>query len=197
MSFLFNNMARQEEITSPRDERILELFKENKLEGFNLIYSKYGDPLFSVCSRYSNDREEAEDFFHDAMLKIFDKIGGFKPNSEGGLFWWMKRLTVNMILDKRKYQRRHKNISIDEVEGELEEPTAERIPDVPIAAIREMVASLPTYKKLVFNMFYIDDYSHKEIGEMLGITENTSSSILSKARRDLGIMIKDYLKKNT
>ena len=60
-----------------------------------------------------------------------------------------------------------------------------------------MVASLPTYKKLVFNMFYIDDYSHKEIGEMLGITENTSSSILSKARRDLGIMIKDYLKKNT
>ena len=95
-------MARQEEITSPRDERILELFKENKLEGFNLIYSKYGDPLFSVCSRYSNDREEAEDFFHDAMLKIFDKIGGFKPNSEGGLFWWMKRLTVNMILDKRK-----------------------------------------------------------------------------------------------
>ncbi len=197
MSFLFNNMARQEEITSPRDERILELFKENKLEGFNLIYSKYGDPLFSVCSRYSNDREEAEDFFHDAMLKIFDKIGGFKPNSEGGLFWWMKRLTVNMILDKRKYQRRHKNISIDEVEGELAEPTAERIPDVPIAAIREMVASLPTYKKLVFNMFYIDDYSHKEIGEMLGITENTSSSILSKARRDLGIMIKDYLKKNT
>ena len=190
-------MARQEEITSPRDERILELFKENKLEGFNLIYSKYGDSLFSVCSRYSNDREEAEDFFHDAMLKIFDKIGGFKPNSEGGLFWWMKRLTVNMILDKRKYQRRHKNISIDEVEGELEEPTAERIPDVPIAAIREMVASLPTYKKLVFNMFYIDDYSHKEIGEMLGITENTSSSILSKARRDLGIMIKDYLKKNT
>ena len=197
MSFLFNNMARQEEITSPRDERILELFKENKLEGFNLIYSKYGDPLFSVCSRYSNDREEAEDFFHDAMLKIFDKIGGFKPNSEGGLFWWMKRLTVNMILDKRKYQRRHKNISIDEVEGELAEPTAERIPDVPIAAIREMVASLPTYKKLVFNMFYIDNYSHKEIGEMLGITENTSSSILSKARRDLGIMIKDYLKKNT
>ena len=197
MSFLFNNMARQEEITSPRDERILELFKENKLEGFNLIYSKYGDPLFSVCSRYSNDREEAEDFFHDAMLKIFDKIGGFKPNSEGGLFWWMKRLTVNMILDKRKYQRRHKNISIDEVEGELAEPTAERIHDVPIAAIREMVASLPTYKKLVFNMFYIDDYSHKEIGEMLGITENTSSSILSKARRDLGIMIKDYLKKNT
>ena len=197
MSFLFNNMARQEEITSPRDERILELFKENKLEGFNLIYSKYGDPLFSVCSRYSNDREEAEDFFHDAMLKIFDKIGGFKPNSEGGLFWWMKRLTVNMILDKRKYQRRHKKISIDEVEGELAEPTAERIPDVPIAAIREMVASLPTYKKLVFNMFYIDDYSHKEIGEMLGITENTSSSILSKARRDLGIMIKDYLKKNT
>ena len=145
-------MARQEEITSPRDERILELFKENKLEGFNLIYSKYGDPLFSVCSRYSNDREEAEDFFHDAMLKIFDKIGGFKPNSEGGLFWWMKRLTVNMILDKRKYQRRHKNISIDEVEGELAEPTAERIPDVPIAAIREMVASLPTYKKLVFNI---------------------------------------------
>ena len=197
MSFLFNNMARQEEITSPRDERILELFKENKLEGFNLIYSKYGDPLFSVCSRYSNDREEAEDFFHDAMLKIFDKIGGFKPNSEGGLFWWMKRLTVNMILDKRKYQRRHKNISIDEVERELAEPTSERIPDVPIAAIREMVASLPTYKKLVFNMFYIDDYSHKEIGEMLGITENTSSSILSKARRDLGIMIKDYLKKNT
>ena len=175
------------------DEKILEEFQRNKKEGFRLMYEKYADRLLSVCRRYSVDGGDAMDYLHEAMLKIYDKMDYFHLDGEGSLIRWMTRVAVNMILDTKKLEKRKNLAGLTENDSQEPEPSIDQIMELSFDMIDSMLSHLSPIKRTVFNLFYMEEYSHKEIAELLRITENGSSSILSKARKELAAMILDYL----
>ncbi|MBU2916150.1 MULTISPECIES: RNA polymerase sigma factor [Reichenbachiella] len=147
------------------------------------LYDKYMDQMYRISLRYLANEAEAEDAVTEGFLKIFSKVGSFEYRGKGSLTGWMKRIIVNeslMVLRKRKHllvdihETDHKLRSIDGVESNLQEED-----------IINEIKKLPKGYRTVFNLYAIEGFSHREIGEKLGISENTSKSQLSKARASL------------
>ena len=163
------------------------------------LYARYAAGLYALCLRYIENREDARDLMHDAMIKAMDNFRSFRYAGEGSIWAWMSRITVNMAVDRLKENSRFRHIPFDEVSGaEVEnalEPDAESVRAVPDNVLDEMIAGLPPVKRTVFNMYCIDGFSHKDIAKALGISERGSTSILAKARTSLKKALTDYLNK--
>ena len=163
------------------------------------LYARYAAGLYALCLRYIENREDARDLMHDAMIKAMDNFRSFRYVGEGSIWAWMSRITVNMAVDRLKENSRFRHIPFDEVSGaEVEnalEPDAESVRAVPDDVLDEMIAGLPPVKRTVFNMYCIDGFSHKDIAKALGISERGSTSILAKARASLKKVLTDYLNK--
>lgn len=143
------------------------------------LYAQYSSKMYGICYRYVKDSMEAEDILVTAFTKIFNKIGQFK--SEGSFEGWIRRIVVNEALT---YLRRNRSMYL---ETDLDQ--AEREPDYAALGdhleaedLLRIIKELPSGYRIVFNLYAIDGYSHKEIAEQLGISENTSKSQLSRAR---------------
>lgn len=163
------------------------------------LYTRYAAGLYALCLRYIENREEARDLMHDAMIKAMDNFNSFRYAGEGSVWAWMSRVTVNMAVDRLKENSRFRQIPFDDVSGaKIEnalEPDAESVRAVPDDVLDEMIAGLPPVKRTVFNMYCIDGFSHKDIAKALGISERGSTSILAKARASLKKALTDYLNK--
>ena len=155
------------------------------------LYNNFSSILFSVCLKYSPNYHEAEDNLQDAFITIFNRIEQFK--GKGSFEGWMKRVTVNTVLQKYRKQRVF-NLSneeqLEEVVIEIEDNT------VPLDFLLKIVQELPDRYRLVFTMYVLDDYSHKEISGIVGISVGTSKSNLARARGILKIKVEDYYKIN-
>jgi RNA polymerase sigma-70 factor (ECF subfamily) len=130
---------------------------------------------------------EAEDNLQDAYLTIFKKIGQFK--SKGSLEGWMKRITINTAL------QRYRSAGVFDIinEDQIEDVTVEVDDDeMSIDYLLNIIQELPDRYRLVFNLYALDDYSHKEIAAMLTISIGTSKSNLARARLILKEKIKQY-----
>lgn len=181
----------------PTDLEIQEVFHKDRKEGFRLLYRKYSERILSVCRRYSADMEEAMDFFQEAMIKINDKCRSVKIKEEGSLYGWMFRVTVNLIMDKFRRDKKRLAADIREVgEKDYMDPSYDDFDGISEEGLYEMIGRLSASKRAVFNMYAIEGYSYKEIADSLGISEDGASSMMSKARKELGQMVKDYLKQN-
>jgi RNA polymerase sigma-70 factor (ECF subfamily) len=143
------------------------------------LYQRYAGRLFAICCRYVKDRMEAEDVFITGFNKIFTRLGQYR--GEGSFEGWMKRIMVNEALScLRRLKQLNLNTGLEAVgmEAEYQPP-----PDLlETGELLQMVAGLPSGYRTVFNLYAIEGYSHEEIGAMLGISENTSKSQLSRAR---------------
>jgi len=163
------------------------------------LYTRYAAGLYALCLRYIENREEARDLMHDAMIKAMDNFKSFKYLGDGSIWAWLSRITVNMAVDRLKENSRFRQIPLDEVSGaEIEdalEPDAESVREIPDSVLDEIIAELSPVKRAVFNMYCIDGFSHKEIAGKLGITERGSTSILAKARSSVKKAILSYLNK--
>lgn len=157
------------------------------------LYLRYASRLHLVCRRYSDSAESAADLLHDAFIKAYDKIGRFRPEGEGSLYAWLRKLTVNLALDRIR-SKRLSVIPIRELPPDLlSDPPAEEVERIPLPVMMEMVSSLPPERRAVFNLFCIDGWSHREIARALGITEKGSAAILYQARKQLKEKINDYI----
>jgi|TARA_B110001450_G_scaffold245315_1_gene258235 RNA polymerase sigma factor (sigma-70 family) len=165
--------------------------KNQDLKAQEELYNKFSSTLFSVCLKYSPNYHEAEDNLQDAFITIFNRIEQFK--GKGSFEGWMKRVTVNTVLQKYRKQRVF-SLSNEE---QLEEAVIE-IEDnaVPLDFLLKIVQELPDRYRLVFTMYVLDDYAHKEISEIVGISVGTSKSNLARARGILKIKVEDYYKIN-
>lgn len=164
-----------------------EILVKKCIEGDNRAQKKLFDlfapKLFGVCLRYMKDHDLAQDTLQDGFVKIFTKLSDY--NGKGSFEGWMRRITVNTCLDQlRKDQKLKVNTPIDDVSFLVkdnhwieEELTAKDL--------LKLVESLPDGYRVVFNMFAIEGYSHKEIAEQLNISENTSKSQFSRAKSHL------------
>ncbi|MFT4848463.1 MAG: RNA polymerase sigma factor (sigma-70 family) [Sediminicola sp.] len=173
------------------DELIIQCKKQDaKAQGE--LYKRYSGILFSICLRYSPNYTEAEDSLQDSFLTIFKKVDQFK--GKGSFEGWIKRITVNTVLQKYRKKRvfdiaREDQIA-DEIEVEVEDD------GIPLDFLLKIIQELPDRYRLVFTMYVMDGYAHKEIAEMLGISDGTSKSNLARGRMILKTKIEDYKSAN-
>jgi RNA polymerase sigma factor (sigma-70 family) len=160
--------------------------KDAKAQGE--LYNRYSGILFSICLRYSPNKVEAEDNLQDAFITIFNKAEQFKE--KGSFVGWIKRITVNTVLQK---YRKQKMFAIKD-EAQIEDTANEEIIDdgLPLDYLLRIIQELPDRYRLVFTMYIMDGYSHKEIGNLLGISDGTSKSNLARARGILKTKIEAY-----
>lgn len=178
------------------EEQILaERCKAGDNEARRELYARYGGRLMSVCLRYAGDRATAEDLLHDCFLKIFGAFDRFTWRGEGSLRAWMERIAVNVSLEALRHKRRlHYPVTVEHLPERYEEPTSDEMTQVPYAVLQRLIAELPDGYRTIFNLFCIEELSHREIAEQLGISEKTSSSQLFRAKALLARKIKEYLK---
>ena len=146
------------------------------------IYELYADVLFGVCLKYSRNHQDAEDTLQDSFLTIFDKIKQY--NHKGSFEGWLKRITINTAL--QKYRKKTPLQLVNEV-TEIEETAEIDFEDkhLDIDFLLSLIQPLPDKDRLVFNLYVLDNYAHKEISEMLNISVGTSKSNLSRARKKI------------
>ncbi len=138
--------------------------------------------MLAVSKRYARTDFEAEDILQDAFLKVFMYIKNFK--GECPIEFWIKRIVINTAL---KHQRSNGHLSVTAQEDEWDEASEQESLDSKYGyeELLQLVRELPPRYQAVFNLYAIEGYSHKEIGEMLDITESTSKSQYSRARASL------------
>lgn len=158
------------------------------------LYLRYSGRLHLVCRRYADTVEDATDLLHDAFIKAYDKIYQFRPAGDGSLYAWLRKLTVNLALDRIR-RKRLSAIPIQNLPADtLADPPAEEVERIPLPVMLDMVSSLPPERRAVFNLYCIDGWSHREIARVLRITEKGSAAILYQARKQLKEKIQQYLK---
>lgn len=148
------------------------------------VYELYARKLYATSLKYSRNQQEAEDNLHDGFITIFDKISQFKFN--GSFEGWMKRIVINTTLEKYRKDKTFNLVTEeipDEVVLEIDED------NVQVETLLKIIQELPNRYRLVFNLYVLDGYSHKEIAKLLFISEGTSKSNLSRAR----MLLKDKL----
>jgi RNA polymerase sigma factor (sigma-70 family) len=144
------------------------------------LYQRFSRKMMSICMRYAHNREQAQDMLQDGFVKVFQKMDHFR--GDGPLGGWIARTMVNTALD---HIRRNKvfDHSLDLTEAEhLHQGDEQVLTGMSADELLELIQSLPTGYRTVFNLFVIEGYAHKEIADMLGISENTSKSQFMKAR---------------
>jgi RNA polymerase sigma factor (sigma-70 family) len=158
-------------------ELITKCIKKNR-EAQEALYRKYSPALYGLCMKYSRNKSEAEDNLHDSFMTIYDKIHqyGFKGSFEG----WLKRITVNTVL--QKYRKKDPLSLLSPVRDQMEEEGSGKESDVSLGQLLQFIQELPQKYRITFNMYVLDGYTHKEISEILGTSPGTSKSNLSRAR---------------
>jgi len=143
--------------------------------------------------KYAPNRTEAEDSLQDAFITIFKRIEQYE--GKGSFEGWMKRITVNTVLQKYRKKRLFDIPNEEQLEA-VDEIEVENV-DVPLQYLLQIVQELPDRYRLVFNLYVLDGYSHKEIAEMLDISDGTSKSNLARARMILKTKIENYIDKHS
>lgn len=151
-----------------------------------LLYNQYSQKMYSVCLRYSHDQDQAKDLLQDGFIRVFQNLTSFK--GEGSFEGWVRRIMVNGCLESlRKPENKIFHEDVNDVESELSyEPNMRKL-DVQYV-LRKIQELAPGYRA-VFNLFVVEGYQHQEIAKMLGISESTSKSQLSRARKLLQEML--------
>ncbi len=147
------------------------------------LYDKYSAKMLGVCIRYFRSIDEAEDALQEGFIKVFNNIDKFR--NEGSFSGWIHRIIVNTALNYHKSNLKHYYaIDYDEIQEAVED-TKLSFDNLSVDFLLKVIQSLPEGYRLIFNLYEIEGYTHKEIGEMLGISINTSKSQLMKAKRYL------------
>jgi RNA polymerase sigma-70 factor (ECF subfamily) len=162
---------------------------EGERKAQKALYDKYSRQMMSLCLRYVKDRETARDLLQEGFLLVFSNIDKFKK--EGMLDAWIRKIFVNCALNylRKDDILKDANDIDDRMISEMADEST--ISQITAAELMDCVKSLPEGFRTVFNMFAIEGYSHKEIGEMIGISESTSRSQYMRARQKLREMISE------
>jgi RNA polymerase sigma-70 factor (ECF subfamily) len=152
------------------------------------LYDIYSSKMYGLCYRYLKDAMEAEDVLIVAFTRIFERIEQFK--GEGSFEGWIRRIVVNEALTSlRRRRSMYLDAELEEADYQLDYRNLED--HLEAEDLMLLINALPTGYRIVFNMYAIDGYSHKEIADSLGISENTSKSQLSRARTYLQKALKE------
>lgn len=159
--------------------------RKNQEKLFKLFYGK----MLGVCLRYTADHDTAQEILQDGFIKVFEKLNTF--DFKGSFEGWLRRIIANTAIDSIRKSR--KMVFIDQDDAVFQSETVNPMEEQEIENTKVLQAEValqaiqllsPAYRT-VFNLYVIEDYSHKEIAELLGISEGTSKSNLAKAKQNL------------
>lgn len=162
------------------DESLIKKALKNDTKAEQEIYNKYAPKMLSVCRSYVKDMHYAEDVMIEGFTKALDNLNKFR--FEGSFEGWLRRIMVREAISFLRSRKQLYFSEIEEAEGLPSETTDE---DYDTELLQLLIDSLPNGYKTVLIMFTIEGYNHKEIADMLNITESTSKSQLFKARKML------------
>ena len=168
-------------------EKLINKCKRKDRKAQSQIYQLFTGKLFALCLKYSRNYQEAQDNLQNGFITIFDKIEQyhFKGSFEG----WLKRIMINTALQTYR-EKNVLNLVTEEIPEEVEIEIDEE--DISLDFLLKLIHQLPNRYRLVFNLYVLDGYSHKEVASMLDISEGTSKSNLSRARLILRDKIEAY-----
>lgn len=163
------------------------LRKDRKFQ--ELLYKKFSKTMYQICLSYAKDRDGAQDILQEGFIKVFDKINSF--NSEGSLEGWIRRIISNTAVDHyRKKSTLRKFIEFDATPSD--KTGQNNISDsIHANEILDQVRKLPDGAQVIFNLYAVEGFSHKEISEKLQISEGTSKSQVNRARTLLQKLLND------
>ncbi|UTN06089.1 RNA polymerase sigma factor [Flavobacterium bizetiae] len=166
------------------ETEIIKLAVENNRQAQQQIYSRFSSKMLSVCRQYIKDIQLAEDVMITAFMKVFTNLNKFE--NKGSFEGWIRRIMVNECIS---YLRVQKKVKFVEDEMYVEESFNATDSQFSIDQIQFLIDALPDGYKMIFNLYAIEGYKHNEIAKMLGISEGTSKSQLSHARKMLQTQI--------
>ncbi len=162
------------------EERIIQRCINEEKAAQKYLYDAYSPKMYYVCLRYARHASEAQDMLQDGFIKVFDNIGSFKFN--GSFEGWIRRIIVNTALNHcRKSSFKQEKLGIEDYQDKVVQSKA--VSNMGEKELLALIQKLPEGYRMVFNLYVIEGFSHKEIGEMLEITESTSRSQLAKSRK--------------
>lgn len=145
------------------------------------LYDRFSPMMKGVCMRYASSEIEADDILQDSFIKVFKHLNGYKDNGKLGA--WIRKITVNTAIEfyrKRTTQTQHLNDLALEAETR---GSIELFETIDLEILQQEIQKLPDGFRVVFNLYAIEGYTHKEIGEKLGISIGTSKSQFSRAKK--------------
>ncbi len=171
------------------DEELIEGCRKGNAHAQRELYNRYSGKMFALCCRYVAARADAEDVLVTAFTRIFERFKQFR--GEGSLEGWIRRIVVNEALT---FLRKNRSMFLEtDIAAASREPDYQQLADhLEEEDLLHMIARLPPGYRMVFNLYAIEGYSHQEIAEKLGISENTSKSQLSRARTYLQRMLASW-----
>jgi len=158
------------------------------------LYNRFAPKMYGVCLRYASNSEEAEDILQEGFIKIFNKIGSYR--GEGSFEGWVRRIFVNTAIEHFRRKKYLQPVTEKE-ENTMEGNYLSVLDDLAERDIMGLVQQLSPGYRTVFNMYVVEGYTHKEIGDMLGISEGTSKSQLSRAKVILQDLVKNFLEEKS
>jgi len=159
-------------------EKLITNCKKGNRKAQEELYRKYAGVLYGMCLKYSRNKTEAEDNLHDSFMVIYDKISQF--SQKGSFEGWMKRITVNTVL--QKYRKEPHLSVVSENKADIIDIDVDHANDIELATLLHYIQELPNKYRLTFNLYVLDGYTHKEISALLGTTTGTSKSNLARAK---------------
>lgn len=163
------------------------------------LFKMYYGKMLAVCLRYISDRDTAQEILQEGFIKVFDKLDvfDFKGSFEG----WVRRIIANTAIDAIRKNKRNPFLSDQdndfkqEAVNEMEEAESISFLNLKAEVAMDAISKLSPAYRTVFNLYVLEDYSHKEIADMLGINEGTSKSNLAKAKMNLQRILNEKYKK--
>ncbi|MEI8192624.1 MAG: RNA polymerase sigma factor [Flavobacteriia bacterium] len=178
--------------------QIVEACIRNDRRAQQTFFKMYQGKMMAVCFRYISDRDSAQEVLQDGFIKVFDKLEMF--DFRGSIEGWMRRIFSNTAIDAIRKAKRNPFLSDKDTdfktptENPLEEKEELEALHLKYEIAKECVNKLSPAYRAVFNLYVFEEYSHKEIADILGISEGTSKSNLSKARVNLQKMLTTKIK---
>lgn len=178
------------------EKHLVERARAGERTAVRKLYERYVEQLTAVCSRYIPDADDVKDVLQIGFVKIFNSLDKFEDRGEGSLQAWMTRIIVNEALKFLRGTKKSESVSYmadpPDILQEDNPDDDDGFSQVPREVIMKMIRALPEGYRTVFNLYVFENRSHKEIAELLGITENTSASQLHRAKAILAKQIREF-----
>ena len=178
--------------SSNDEQRLAEQIRRGDNAAMRVFCSLYVPHLKAVCARYIVNQEDVRDVLQEILISIITHISDFRYRGTGSLQAWSMRIAVNESLNFIRKNRHHELALLKQDTDDIVEEEDPPIEDIPPEVIQQMVKQLPTGYRTVFNLYVFEDKSHQEIAQILGISVNTSTSQLHKAKNLLAQMIQTF-----
>lgn len=172
------------------ENKLVQSCLANNRQAQRQVYNKYKQPMFRLCSRYANDRMEAEDMLQVAFIKVFKGLHSWQ--GKGSLGAWIRTIVLRTAIEyMRKHESWKKERSLELV-AELGSREVDVMSKMGMDEILALLARLPAGYRTVFNLYAIEGYKHYEIGELLNISESTSKTQYMRAKK----LLREYIIEN-